>query len=129
MKKLLISLSFAALCAAGVAWSDDRLTLPQPVAPQSPAMPLGLPEMVWWVIGILVAAGIVARLAKLWPWLWDRLNEPSTHTATAVLLACGGLFLNSLSLEPYPAGQAMLLAGTVFAFLGLIGKDDKGPLL
>lgn len=107
---------------------NDRLQIPAP-----PALPtntlLGLPEMVWWLLLIgLISAGVIL-LARRWTWLHDRLNEPSTHTATAVMLACGGLFVGTYSVDPVPLGQAMLLAGTIYAFLGLIGKDREGGLL
>ncbi len=93
------------------------------------AVSSGIPEIVWWLLAIFAFVAAVTWLARRWGWLFERLNEPSTFTATAVMLACGGLFAGSLSLDPVPLGQALLLAGAVFAFFGLIGKDDKGPLL
>ena len=62
-------------------------------------------------------------------WLKDRLSEPSTFTALAVFLACGGLFYQSNFLDPQLESRVLLAAATLAALLGLIGKDRRGPLL
>ena len=93
---------------------------------------LGLPVFLWVAFGVFVAAAAIRFLLKSTlhtAWLADRCNEPSTYTAAAIFLAAGGLFAQSLTMDPSSAGQGLLLSATVFAFLGLIGKDKEGPLL
>lgn len=92
-------------------------------------LPLGLPEMAWWLVAILAGCFAVYRLSRRWQWLKERIDEPSTHVATACFLGFSGLFIDSLTIDPAPLGQALLLAAAIFAFLGLIGKDREGPLL
>ena len=108
---------------------NDLSTRAGPAAPDYTNQPLGLPEFVWWAMAVLAVSATIGFFARYWTWLRERLYEPSTYLAAAVFLACGGLFLDSLVLDPNPKAQGLLLAAAVFAFLGLIGKDREGPLL
>ena len=132
MKHLLKSLALAGLVI--FAWSVSAAEISDLAAQETYRFapvnyPLGLPELVWWTIGIGAAVVAIRMIFGRYQWFMDRLGEPSTHVAFAVVLACGGLFVNSLSMDPVPMGQGMLLAGAVFAFVGMIGKDREGPLL
>lgn len=90
---------------------------------------LGLPSFLWWAAGVWALAALVLFLTRYSAWLQDRICEPSSYVASAVFLIGGGLFVDSLTLDPSPLGQGLMLAGVVFAFLGLIGNDREGPLL
>lgn len=130
MKHLLKSLVLAGLVIfAGPVMADEINSL-SPVLwnAQNINYPLGLPELAWWAIGIGALVLAIRIIFGRYKWFMDRLGEPSTHVAFAVVLACGGLFVNSLSMDPVPMGQGMLLAGAVFAFVGMCGKDRPGPL-
>ena len=91
--------------------------------------PLGLPPMLWWLFAIAVVCGIIKFISTKNAWVQERLQEPSTHVSVSAFFGFGGLFLDSLYLDPVPASQSLLLAACFFAFLSLIGKDREGPLL
>lgn len=59
-------------------------------------------------------------------WTENRLVEPSTHTAFAVLIACFTLWQNSLSLEGVDWLHFGLGWATFHAFLGMVLKEGKG---
>ena len=114
----------------GIAQDVSSLTSVQEALPQGANYPLGLPLFVWWALGIWAGTFFGGwGLCKASHWFRERLDEPSTYLATAIMLACGGLFANSLYLDPSPLAQGMLLSATVYALLGLLGKDREGPLL
>lgn len=92
-------------------------------------LPLGLPEIAWWLIVIAVLCLVVRWVSHRIEWLSERLSEPSTHISVACFFGFAGVFLNSLVLDPVPLAQALLLMAIVFAFLGLIGRDSDGSLL
>jgi len=86
-------------------------------------VPLGIPEMLWWLLGIAVVCFGIHLLARVSVWVADRLYEPSTHLSAACFFGFGGMFLDSLTLDPSPPAQALLIAAAVEAFWGLIKKE------
>lgn len=130
MKRLLIAVLSLILAGAARAQEINDLSTSAGVPPPDfTNQPLGLPAFIWWALAVLGVAGLVSLGARWNGWFFDRLSEPSTSIATAVFVGATGLFINSLRLDPDPMGQGFLLAATVFAFLGLIGRDREGPLL
>ena len=107
----------------------DLSKLGDTVQPDMSNLPLGLPEFLWWALAIFAITYVIGMMRGRFKWLYDRTREPSTYLGTAIFLACGGLFANSLTMDPLPFAQGMLLASTLFAFLGTIGKEKEGPLL
>lgn len=114
---------------AGPAWGAEMGDLnpgwTDQVLPDFSNSPLGLPEVVWWVIACAVVCFVFWWLAKRSRWLHDRLYEPSTHAALAAFFGVGGAYLDSVYVDGAAAGQALMLVGVWFAFLGLITKEGR----
>ncbi len=128
MNRYLLAAALSIL--AGFAIAAEINDLPASIADVPPYnLPLGLPEIVWWLLAIMAACGGFWRLFRGVTWVRERLTEPSTHLSLSVSFGFTGAFINSLYLDPIPYAQALMLTGAVFAFFGLIGKDKEGPLL
>jgi hypothetical protein len=84
---------------------------------------LGLPPILWWLFAIAIGCTVVWWLAGRWDWLHDRLYEPSSHAALAAFFGLCGAYIDSLGLDPSPLGQALMLTGLFFAFLGLVTRE------
>ena len=88
-------------------------------------LPLGLPEIVWWLFAVTVLCAAGWYAAKLFRWWHDRLYEPSTHAALAAFFGFSGAYADSLNLDPSPFGQALMLTGAFFAFVGLMTREGR----
>lgn len=85
--------------------------------------PLGLPEVIWWLLLLIAICAGFYVASKYCRWLRERLVEPSTNAALAAFFGVGGAYVDSLRLDPSAFGQALMLVGVWFGALALITKE------
>ena len=116
--------------AAMAAEVNDLATGAPPV--DYTALPLGFPAWLWWAVMLLIMATMVWGIVRSpWcpAWITERFSEPSTYLGIGCTMGFFAMFIQTMSLDPVPFSQGALLAAAVFIFLGVIGRDDKGPLI